>query len=764
MDLHYLISQMTLEEKASLCSGADFWHTKAIERLGIPAVMVSDGPHGLRKQRQDADHLGINDSIRAVCFPASCATAASFDIQATREIGEAIGDACQNQKVAVALGPAVNIKRSPLCGRNFEYFSEDPYLTARLTASYIKGLQSRHIAASVKHFAANSQENRRMSSDSVVDERTLREIYFPAFEAAVKEGKTKTVMCSYNRINGTYASQNPWLLTQVLRKEWGFDGYVVSDWGAVSDRVKGLEAGMELEMPSSNGENDKKIVAAVKAGKLDEAVLDRAVERILRVHEDYINNEDTDTPWDMEAQNALASRIASDCMVLLKNKDDLLPLNENEGEDIAVIGYFAKKPRYQGGGSSHVNSFKVTSLMDALDGVAGIRYAQGYGIRDEAPDEALIAEAVELAKNAKYAVIVAGLPDSFESEGYDRSHLRMPDCQNELIERVARVNPNTAVVLYNGSPIEMPWINRVGAVVEGYLGGQAVGEATRNILFGHVNPSGRLPESFPMKIEDTSAFLSYGGEGDNAVYSEGVFVGYRWYDKKKTDILFPFGHGLSYTLFEYSNLRMSANNILDTDVLTVSVDVTNTGARPGKEVVQLYVSDVESTLFRPLRELKGFEKIHLAPNETKTVSFTLDKRAFATWNTQIHDWHVESGAFMIQIGKSSRDIILEAQVHVTGTMDLPVHFTMDSIMADVLAHPRGAQIMGNMNVFGALTSVETEAEQQSDPASDAITDKMMEAMQRYSPLRSLVAFSNGQMTFEQLEDILSLLNGEQRAE
>lgn len=759
MTIQEKISIMTLEEKASLCSGVDFWHSQPIERLGIPALMLSDGPHGLRKQDDKADHLGVNESIKAVCFPNSCATAASFDRDAVRQIGEAIGDTCQNQQVAVALGPAVNIKRSPLCGRNFEYFSEDPFLAAQLTQSYIRGLQSRHIAASVKHFAANSQEHRRMSSDSVVDERTLREIYFPAFEAAVREGKTKTVMCSYNKLNGTFASQNPWLLTRVLRDEWGFDGYVVSDWGATSDRVKALEAGMDLEMPSSAGENDKKIVEAVRAGLLDEAVLDRAVERILRVHEDYLENARPDTPWDMEAQHALARRIAAECMVLLKNEGGLLPLAE--GEDIAVIGLFAKKPRYQGGGSSHINSFRVSSLMDALDGLGGVRYAQGYDIDSEEPDEAMISEAVELARRARSAVIVAGLPDSFESEGYDRSHLRMPACQNELIERVAAVNSRVTVVLYNGSPVEMPWLDRVSAVIEGYLGGQAVGEATRDVLFGLVNPSGRLPESFPMRLEDSSCFLSYGGEGNRAEYREGVFVGYRYYDKKKTQLLFPFGWGLSYTRFAYGALRLDKNSMKDTDTLRVSVDVTNTGSRAGKEVVQLYVADCESSVFRPLRELKGFEKVSLAPGETKTVHFELDKRAFAYWHSELGDWYVESGEFRVQICANSREVLLEAPVRVEGTVRLPVTYTMDSIVVDLMADPRAARIMASLGpLTGALPPAAADEGLQSEVSTAAISPEMMAAMLRYSPLRSLVAFSGGAMSFEDLEKLLALLNSD----
>ena len=627
MDIKKVISEMTLEEKASLCSGADFWHTKAVERVGIPAVMVSDGPHGLRKQARQGDHLGVNDSIEAVCFPTACASAASFDRELIRQIGQGVGDACQREEVSVVLGPAVNIKRSPLCGRNFEYFSEDPYLAAEMAVGLIEGVQSRGIGTSVKHFAANNQEHRRMSSNSVVDERTMREIYLPAFEAAVRRARAWTVMCSYNRINGVYASENHEYLTDILRGEWGFDGYVVSDWGAVSDRVAGIAAGLDLEMPSSGGVNDRRIVEAVRAGRLDEKLVDLAVERILTVNERYLQNKKPDTGWDMEAQHSLARRLAAECMVLLKNEDGALPLRE--GRSLAVIGKFAAEPRYQGGGSSHINSFKVTGLMDALEGVERVTYAQGYDTeRDEIQDR-LIDEAIAAARGADVAVIVAGLPDSFESEGYDRAHMRMPDCQNALIERVAEANPNTVVVLYNGSPVEMPWLGKVKAVIEAYLGGQAVGGATKDVLFGNVNPCGRLPESFPLKLEHNPSYLTYGGEEDMAVYNEGVFVGYRYYDKKQMEVLFPFGFGLSYTSFEYRNLRVSAESISDTDTLTVSVDVENTGALPGKEVVQLYVGDRESTVFRPVRELKGFEKVSLAPGEIKTVTFTLDKRAFA---------------------------------------------------------------------------------------------------------------------------------------
>lgn len=756
MEIRKWIAEMTLEEKASLLSGLDFWHTKPVQRLGIPSVMVSDGPHGLRKQDEHADHLGMNESIKAVCLPTACATAASFDRDMLYQIGTAIGDACQHERVAINLGPAVNIKRSPLCGRNFEYFSEDPYLAAELSTSQIKGVQSRYVGVSVKHFAANSQENRRMSSDSVVDERTLREIYYPAFESAVKEGKAWTVMCSYNRLNGEFASQNRALLTDLLRGEWGFDGYVVSDWGAVSDRVKGVHAGLDLEMPASGGTNDRRVVEAVRAGVLDEKDVDLAVERILTVHQRYLDHAKPDTAWDKEAQHELARKLAAECMVLLKNEDGVLPIAKEER--VAVIGKFAKEPRFQGGGSSHINSFRVESLMDALKDMQGITYAQGYDIVTEEPDETLIAQAVAAAQNADKAVIVAGLPDAFESEGYDRTHMRMPACQVELIRRVAQANENTIVVLYNGSPIEMPWIGCVKAVVEGYLGGQAVGGATKAILWGDVNPCGCLPESFPKKLEDNPSYLSYGGEGDCAVYSEGVFVGYRYYDKKKMDVLFPFGHGLSYTSFAYSNLTLSEKSIRDTQTLTVSVDVTNTGNRAGKEVVQLYVGDPESSVFRPVRELKGFEKIELAPGETKTVRFELGKRAFAYWNTQLHDWYVESGLFTIEIGRSSRDIVLSEDVVVESTIEPRRHFTVNSIFEDLLKDPVAKRALAPM-----IESVKQNmgmGSEASEVASSAISNDMIEAMIRYMPLRTVASFSGGALSYDQLCAMVDAINQE----
>ncbi len=751
--IRQLISRMTLEEKASLCSGEDFWHTKAIERLGIPASMVSDGPHGLRKQDDKVDHLGVNDSIKAVCFPAACATAASFDRDMIRRMGEAVGDSCQHEKLSVVLGPAVNIKRSPLCGRNFEYFSEDPYLAGQMSAAFTKGVQSKNVGVSVKHFAANSQEHRRMSSSSDMDERTLREIYFPAFETTVKEAHPWTVMCSYNRINGVFASEDPWLLTQVLRREWGFDGYVVSDWGAVSDRVAGVAAGLDLEMPASGGYNDRKIVEAVKDGRLDEKAVDLAVEHILNIVYRYVENARPETPWDKEADHLLSADIAAECMVLLKNQDDILPLDK--ADEIAFIGEFAEKPRFQGGGSSHINCFKTTSALEAARGLH-ITYARGYSVEKDEATPQQIAEAVAAAKKAKAAVVFAGLPDVYESEGYDRSHMRMPACQNALIEAVAEANPNTVVVLHNGSPVEMPWLDKVKGVLEAYLGGQAVGLAVIRVLFGDVNPSGKLPETFPKKLSDNPSYLFYGGEGNNTEYREGVFVGYRYYDKKEAEVLFPFGHGLSYTTFAFSDLRLSAERITDNDTLTATVTVKNTGSRAGKAVVQLYVKAAPGDVIRPVRELKGFEKVALAPGEAKEVSFRLDKRSFAYWNMDLGDWHVLSGQYGVEIGASSRQIALSAPVTVESTVRVPGYYDMNTIFMDLLDDPRAKTAFKPMLDAIARAFAPADAET-TEAAKEAITDEMSLAMLNYMPLRAMVGFAG--VDPADIQKLLDALNG-----
>ena len=747
-----LVSKMTLEEKAAMCSGADFWHTEAVERLGIPASMVSDGPHGLRKQDDKADHLGVNESIKAVCFPAGCGTAASFNRELLKEMGEALGNECQAEGVSVILGPAVNIKRSPLCGRNFEYYSEDPCLATEIAGALIHGVQSKNVGTSIKHFLANNQETRRLSSDSRVDERTLHEIYLAAFEGAVTREKPWTVMCSYNRINGTYAAENHKYLTEVLRDQWKFDGYVMSDWGAVNNRVADLKAGLDLEMPASGGMNDELIVRAVQSGALEESVVDTAVERILNIVFRYEEHRDKTAVFDRDKDHELARKVAQETIVLLKN-EGVLPLEEKK--QIAFIGKYVKKPRYQGGGSSHINSHKVTAAWDVIKDMPNISYAQGFVDDKDQTDEALLEEAVQTAAKADVAVIFAGLPDSFESEGYDRTHMRMPDCQNELIAKVAAVQPNTIVVLHNGSPVEMPWADQVKGIVEAYLGGQAVGGAVCDILFGKVNPSGRLPETFPKKLEDNPSYLSYIGEGDMVEYREGIFVGYRYYDKKKLDVLFPFGYGLSYTTFDYSNLRVDKKKFKDTDTVTVTVDVTNTGKMAGKEVVQLYVADKESTVIRPEKELRDFAKVELMPGETKTVSFTLGKRAFAYYNTTIHDWHVETGEFVIQIGRSSRDIVLQETVTVESTVKIPFVYTTDTTLGDVMKNPKAYEIVKSL--FEKSMFDTDSAEERGEASSEAISDDMNEAMLIYTPLRGPVSFG-GEVSMEDIQKLVDQMN------
>lgn len=754
MNIKKIMSKMTLEEKASLLSGSDFWHTKSVERLGIPQMMMSDGPHGLRKQRVDDENAGVNESIKSVCFPTACTLACSFDRDLIYRMGQAIGNECQAENVGVILGPGANIKRSPLCGRNFEYFSEDPFLASNIAASHIKGVQSKKIGTSLKHFAANNQENRRMSVSEEIDERTLNEIYLAAFEGAVRDAKPYTLMCSYNRINGTYSSENKRLLTDILRNKWGFEGLVMSDWGAVNQRPKGVSAGLDLEMPSSGGVNDAKIVEAVKKGTLSEEDVNLCCERVLTMVDNYYSGRDENAVWDKDADHALAVEIAAQSMVLLKNDDRILPLSKKS--KVAFIGKFAAEPRFQGSGSSHINAFKVSDALSAAEKYADISYAQGYVTEDDKIDTALINEAVELAQNSDVAVVFAGLTDLFESEGFDRSHMGMPECQNELIRRVAAVQPNTVVVLHNGSPVEMPWIENVKGILETYLGGQGVGEAVCEILFGKVNPSGKLAETFPKKLSDNPSYLSFPGEGDYVRYSEGIFVGYRYYDFKEMDVLFPFGYGLSYTTFAYSDLKLYAKNITDKDTLTVSVTVRNTGHVAGREVVQLYVRDVESSVIRPVKELKGFEKIELAPGESKVIVFNLDRRAFAFYSDKTHDWFVESGDFEIMIGSSSRDIKLSQMIHVESSDRFPFVCTPNTTMGDIFKLKNGHKYLEKF-VKDFADNLDTESDNE---VLGAATKLMMEAQLRDNPLRVMVSFSDGNITHEDVEEVCRKINAE----
>ena len=671
-----LISQMTLEEKASMCDGLDYWHSQPIERLGIKSISLNDGPHGIRKKGDpDAAKKGETSLLKgvpAICFPTASATACSWDPDLIEKMGEALGDECLKEKVSVLLGPGTNIKRSPLCGRNFEYFSEDPLLAGEMAASFINGVQSKGIGTSLKHYAANNQETRRMTVNSVVDERTLREIYLAPFETAVKKAQPWTVMCSYNRLNGTYAAENKWLLTDVLRGDFGYKGLVVTDWGAENQRVPGLLAGQELEMPTSSGEGARLIAEAVKNGTVDESVLDEAVDKLI----DMVKKAEKvlgDYTYDADAHHQLAREIAAQCMVLMKNDGGLLPLKKDA--KIAVIGEMAMKPRYQGAGSSLINPIKIDSAYDTMTQM-GIKfdYAQGYATskKGRKSDDEYIADAVAKAKNTDVAVLFIGLTDEFETEGNDRKHLGIPPLHDRLVNEVLKVNKNVVVVLSGGASIEMPWADEVPAILNAFLTGQASGSAVCDILFGDVNPSGKLSETYPVMLSDNSSVNYFPGTPVSVEYRESVYVGYRYYDTAGKAVRFPFGHGLSYTTFEYSDLQLSADKIQDTDTLKVTFKIKNTGDRDGAEVAQLYVSDVESTIFRPVKELKGFKKVFLKAGEEKTVEIELSKRAFAYYNVNLQDWHVESGEFKILVGASSRDIKLEASVQVESTVEAEI--------------------------------------------------------------------------------------------
>lgn len=748
--IKHLISKMTLEEKAGLCSGADTWRLKAAERLGIPSVMVSDGPHGLRKQEGRTDHLGLNESIKAVCFPAACALAASFDTELAGRIGDKLGEECRAENVAVLLGPAVNIKRSPLCGRNFEYFSEDPYLTGKMAAAQIKNVQKWHVGTSLKHFAANNQEHCRMTCSSNLSERTLREIYLTAFEIAVKEAKPWSVMCSYNKVNGVFASENKHLLTEILRDEWDFDGFVVSDWGAVNERVPGLEAGLDLEMPSSDGAGDLKIIEAVENKKLPEAVLDKAVERILTKVFEYVENHAPAAVFDRESHHKAAAEAEKECAVLLKN-DGILPLSRDK--KIAYIGEFAKVPRYQGGGSSHINPWTVTSALEAAEGKNMPVYAKGFPYDSDQADEEEMARAVQAAGQAQAAVIFAGLPDIYESEGYDRTHMRLPACQNELIERILQVQKNVIVVLHNGSPVELPWADKVSAILEMYLGGEGVGEAEDALLYGEAEPAGRLPETFPLCIEHTPAYLNFPGDGENVNYSEGVFVGYRYYEKKKLPVRYPFGHGLSYTQFEYTNMRVSDEMMEAGKKLTISIDVKNTGSRFGKETLQLYVADKTGTPGRPVKELKGFVKAALNPGETKTVEIKLDERAFQWYHEGIGQWYAADGDYELIAAHSSGDIRLTKTIQYKSGLVLPLKVDQNTTIMQLMRHPGTAPVVGQM-----LEAFKKHVPQDGgDDKNAAISAVMMREMVLNAPLRALVNFKL--MDDKAMNGLIQKLNG-----
>lgn len=731
-----LIAQMTLEEKASLCSGGDFWHTKAMERLGIPALTMSDGPSGLRKQ-DGSGKMGLHESKQSVSFPTGSLVAASFDRDVLTILGETLGEEAASEDIDILLGPAMNIKRSPLCGRNFEYYSEDPTLSSKLASAYVKGLQSKGVGACPKHFYANNMENRRMTASSELDERTAREIYLASFEEMVKESKPRSIMCSYNKINGVYAAQNKEALTDILRKQWGFDGIVVSDWGAVNDRAADLAAGLDLEMPSSHGSGPRRIMEAIENGSLDEQTLDAACARILDTVFRLKNEKQSVSKCDWADHHKIASDIAAESMVLLKN-EGLLPLRPEQ--KVAFIGKYAAKPRYQGGGSSHVQPWKVESALDCL-GSERVTYAQGFDDETDEISPELFTEALLAAQDADVAVMFVGLPEHYESEGFDREHLKMPPNQLELIEQVCRVQKNVVVLLHNGAPVEMPWIDQVGAVLECYLGGEGVGRAQMDLLYGRKNPCGRLAESFPIRLEDNPSYLNFHLDHGKVHYREGVHVGYRYYATVKQPVLFPFGHGLSYTQFQYRDLTVKKN----ADAYEISVSVTNAGQMTGKEVIQLYIAPPTGS-HRPVRELKDFQKIELRPGESKTVYFRLERRAFACWDEAIHDWFVEGGTYSIEIGRSSMDIAISVPVKVIGDPVRPMPITRDTAIGDLTEE----QIELVMSSFGKRA----EEKQKGDRS---VSETASRALQVNMPLRSLVSF--GAMQEDGLTKILQTLNG-----
>ena len=659
-----IVAQMTLEDKVAFCSGGDRRATKAWERYGMPSITMTDGPHGLRKQNKAEETPGTVPAIPATCFPTGSATGCSWDRNLIREMGEAMAEEALQEDVSIILGPSANIKRNPLCGRNYEYLSEDPYLAGEMSRSVIEGMQSRGVGACLKHFAGNNQESLRYTCNSIIDERTLREIYLPAFENAVKGARPATVMCAYNLVNGVYCSDHAVLLREILRDEWGFRGVIVSDWGAVNDRVEAFKAGLDLEMPYSGGFFDSAVIEAIKSGSLPVERLDESVDRLLELAFAGTRNKRANYHYDVEAHHRLAQAIAASSAVLLKNEDRILPIPREKR--VALIGSLAKEPRIQGAGSSLVTPTILSSAVDGF-GAQQLRYTYypGYDLRD-ATNWPLVLEAEAGARECDVAVIFAGLPAAYEGEGFDRETMGLPQCQNDLISRVAAANPNTVVVVTAGAPVEMPWLPRIKAVLGMYPSGQAGGLAVAQVLTGALNPSGKLAETWPLLYEDVPSAGFYVRGGKQAQYREAIYVGYRYYDKAAKPVAFPFGHGLSYTTFEYSDLKLSRAEIQDTDELTVSVTIKNSGGTDGAEVVQLYVSDLRQTVFRPEKELKGFDKVFLRAGEGKQLVFHLDFRAFAVYSPTAKAWIMPEGEYAISVAASSRDIRLQQQLTVHG--------------------------------------------------------------------------------------------------
>jgi beta-glucosidase len=796
IDAEARVARMTLEEKASLCSGRDFWTTEAIEQADVPSVLVTDGPHGVRLQAGETDHLGISGSVPATCFPTASALAATWDRDLVAEVAGAIADECLEFGVDVLLGPGVNLKRSPLCGRNFEYFSEDPLVAGELATAFVAAVQARGVGTSLKHFAGNDQEHRRMIVDAIYDARTLRELELTAFELPVTRAKPWTVMGAYNRLNGTYACENRWLLTEVLKGEWGHAGIVVTDWGAMDDRVAALAAGCELEMPATDGSSDAAIVEAVRAGELDEHVLDEAATRLVELALRARANRRPDATFDRDAHHALARRVAADAAVLLRNEADALPIRDTDR--VALLGAFAQTPRFQGTGSSRINPTRVDDLRTELSALLGhdrVLYAAGYD-HPTATNDGLHTAAVDTARQADVAIVGVGLPDGYENEGSDRVHLRLPPTHDALIAAVAATHPRVVVVLSNGAPVEMPWIDDVEAVLEGYLGGQAGAGGLADVLTGSVNPNGHLAETFPRHLDDDPASRHFPGGPATVEHREGLYVGYRFHDTVDGDVLFPFGHGLSYTTFELGEVALDRTEVGPEELaagatVTASVAVTNTGDRAGKQVVQAYVRDLESCVYRPDRELRAFAKVALEPGETTRLELALGQRAFAFWDVGSGGWAVEPGAFEVLIGSSSRDLRGSAQLAVAGEpfplRDEPAVYreppryldvdaaSFEGLLGRPLAagerpageRPAGGRSHRPFTRNSALSEVahtpagrllvriverRLRAGFGDDPANEALVTSMLE----HSPLRVL---SMGGVSSETLDAIVDLVNG-----
>jgi len=740
MDVQAIVKAMTPEEKASLCAGANFWHTVAVERLGVPSVLMTDGPHGLRKQADTTDVTGMAPSVEAPCFPTAASTGSSFDRDLLKRLGETLAEECRAEGISILLGPGVNIKRSPLCGRNFEYFSEDPYLAGQMSAAYTQGLQGGGVGVSMKHFAVNNQETRRLTVSAKVSERALREIYLPAFENTVKEAKPWTIMASYNRLNGEYTHASHRLLEEILRDEWGFDGFVMTDWGACDLRVPALKAGDELQMPGGKSACTQDILDALADGSLDMEILDRAVARILRVVK--LASETAPLPgYDRNAHHQIAREIARESMVLLQN-DGTLPLRKEQS--IAFIGPFAQTPRFQGGGSSHIRTEHAVGAWEAVQGICTPVFATGLGQDGLTADPALLAEAVKVAQAAEVAVIFAGLPDTLDSEGSDRWSIDLPQAQNDLISAIADTGVKTVVVLMNGSAVAMPWRGKVSAILESFLAGEAVGEAQVDLLFGEANPCAKLSETFPVKLQDTPAYGNFPGFRDDVEYGEGVYVGYRHYATREVPVLFPFGHGLSYTSYAYEDLRLDKPELKPDEALTLTFTIRNTGKVAGKEIVQVYIAP-RDTMNRPVLELKQFAKVDLAAGQQKTVSLALDPRAFA-WYREGEGWRVEGGEYEIWVGASSTDIRLKASVTMASGLEKGWRVTRNTTLGDLLQNPKTSAFAEQF--LSGLPGMDN---------GEVFTKEQLVEMFSGMPLRSAVMF-NGIVPDKDLDNMIAAMN------